>query len=146
MLTMSRKQLALRDNGQSELPERPTLRFRTLVWLAVLACSMLAGTVLAPPGLGSEEEVQIVITISFDGTVTGGYSAAGGSVSFRDVTGALSAKATATFAGQTTDVTTPQLASLPIASGAASTYRCDGASLSLTPTVPNAMTMHFVRV
>lgn len=106
----------------------------------------LAGTVLAPPGLGSEEEVQIVITISFDGTVTGGYSAAGGSVSFRDVTGALSAKATATFAGQTTDVTTPQLASLPIASGAASTYRCDGASLNLTPTVPNAMTMHFVRV
>ena len=105
----------------------------------------LAGTLLAPPGLGSSEEVTVVITITFNGTTTGRYSVSGQSMSFSDVAGVLSASAVATVAGQTIDVTTPQLASLPIASGATSTVQCAGDAMSLTPTVPNAMTMHFTR-
>ncbi len=61
MLTMSRKQHALRDNGHSELPERPTLRFRTLGWLAVLACSMLAGTVLAQVRVAAAADLRFAM-------------------------------------------------------------------------------------
>lgn len=105
----------------------------------------LAGTLLAPPGLGSSEEVTVVITITFNGTSTGRYSASAGSISFSDVVGVLSASAVATVAGQTIDVTTPQMSSLPMTSGASSTVQCSGGTMSITPTTPNAMAMHFTR-
>jgi molybdate transport system substrate-binding protein len=58
---MSRKQLDLRDNAHSELPERPTLRFRTLGWLAVLACSMLASTALAQVSVAAAADLRFAM-------------------------------------------------------------------------------------
>jgi len=106
----------------------------------------LAGTSLAPPGLDSDEEVQVVVTISFGGTVTGTYTGSGGSLLSTSATGGLTANATLTLAGQTINITSPQLATLPVAAGSASTYRCTSNSLSLTPMVANAVAMYFVRV
>lgn len=105
----------------------------------------LAGTLLAPPGLGSDEEVQVVITITFNGTAAGRYSVSGGSMSFADVTGGLSASGVASMLGQTFDITSPAMSNLPITGTSASTVQCSGGALSITPTVPNAIAMHFTR-
>ncbi|MEQ1699199.1 MAG: hypothetical protein ABMA25_03770 [Ilumatobacteraceae bacterium] len=103
----------------------------------------LTGHLLGPGGLGSDEPVPIDITITFNGTVTGRYSAADGSMTFSETNGGLSAKATGTVMGQTFDATTPQLANLPIAGNSTSTYTCGGGVLVLTPTTPNSMPMTF---
>ncbi len=106
----------------------------------------LTGTVAGPPGLGVNPNPMIDITITFNGTVAGRWTASGSSFTVSGAGGGLSAKATASFAGQTFDVTGPNMTNLPIAGNSSSTYTCGGGVLVLTPSVANSMPMTFEQI
>jgi hypothetical protein len=103
----------------------------------------LKGTIAGPPGLGVNPNPMIDITVTFNGTVTGRWTASGSSFTVSRAAGQLGAKTTASFAGQTFDVTGPNMASLPLAGNSTSTYTCGGGMLVLTPNVANAMPLTF---
>ena len=103
----------------------------------------LKGTIAGPPGLGVNPNPMIDITVTFNGTVTGRWTASGSSFTVSRAAGQLGAKSTASFAGQTFDVTGPNMASLPLAGNSTSTYACGGGMLVLTPNVANAMALTF---
>ena len=106
----------------------------------------LTGTVAGPPGLGVNENPMIDITITFNGTVTGRWTASGSTFTVTGAAGRLDSKATATFSGQAFDVTGPNMTNLPLTGNSASTYTCGGGMLVLTPSVANAMSLTFAKV
>jgi hypothetical protein len=106
----------------------------------------LSGTATGPPGLGSTEEVEFNIAITFNGTVSAGWSASASRLTITGASGLLAAKATATVYGQQFDVTGPSLSNLPLASNSTSSYTCDGGVLVITATASNAIPLTFNRV
>ena len=106
----------------------------------------LSGTATGPPGLGSTEEVEFNIAITFNGTVSAGWSAPASRLTITGASGLLAAKATATVYGQQFDVTGPSLSNLPLASNSTSSYTCDDGVLVITATASNAIPLTFNRV